>query len=364
VNRSMKVPQARGGVGRWLWRAFSALALPGLVLGALAVVIQRERVDAARQWEQQQATQRARVDARQALLARGDLGEILGLCRDGWRDEFHFHHEPTALAWSRTGLDGYFREGGDAHSLRQLRCDSRGVTRGPRVAYPLRDRLPAEAPNDRTDAAAEAWQLALQRVTSRPLGEGELAVEILAHPLTSAVLTRRWRAGEAGAVATVEPADAPAFDLLVAAPAFGPARGSASSALRPLARHHWLAEADAAFAVIGSALPPRSRIAEITLTDDAIELRIEAQTRAFDGRPPVPYGDKAFDEYGIAEADWWYPREDSGFGCRRGQSLAQVQAAFSDARTRFAGQPLARAWYSCSTAFSNGRDGVWHLQAR
>jgi hypothetical protein len=71
--------------------------------------------------------------------------------------------------------------------------------------------------------------------------------------------------------------------------------------------------------VIGRALPPGARVAEITLTDDEIALRVESPTPAVDGRPPLPYGDETFDEYGIAQTDWWYPREDPGLGYRQGQ---------------------------------------------
>jgi hypothetical protein len=61
---------------------------------------------------------------------------------------------------------------------------------------------------------------------------------------------------------------------------------------------------------------------------------------------------------------WWYPREIPGFGCPAGTPLEAVRRAFVDARARFGSQPLSRAWFSCSTAYSNGRDGVWHLVAR
>jgi hypothetical protein len=87
-------------------------------------------------------------------------------------------------------------------------------------------------------------------------------------------------------------------------------------------------------------------------------------TPAFDGDPPAPYGDKTFDEYGVADADWWYPRTEPGFGCATGLPLAGLRAAFAEAQARLASQSLARAWYSCSPAYSDGRKGVFHLVPR
>ena len=48
----------------------------------------------------------------------------------------------------------------------------------------------------------------------------------------------------------------------------------------------------------------------------------------------------------------------------KGTPLEAVRTAFFEARARFGSQPLSRAWFSCSTAYSNGRDGVWNLLAR
>ena len=338
--------------------------MAGLVLAFVAFTIHRERVQSAREWQARQAAQDAQVAARGSLLAGGDLGQVLVLCRGLWRDELNLHHEPAALAWTRRGLDGYFLEGSDRSSLRQVSCTANGVSRGPRVVHPLHDLLPAEAPPDRDPGADEDWQLALHRLSSRSFGPEELAVELLRHPLTGAALSRRWRAAEGGARATLEPADAPPFAMLVAAPGFPLAAGAAPPTLRSVPRYRWLAQADTAFAVVQEALPAGAGIVELSLGDDEIEVSINWPTPAFDGDPPAPYGDKTFDEYGVAEMDWWYPRTIPGFGCPTGQPLARVRAGFDAAKARLGGQPLARAWYSCSTAYSDGHTGVWHLLAK
>ena len=72
-------------------------------------------------------------------------------------------------------------------------------------------------------------------------------------------------------------------------------------------------------------------------------MQIEWKTPAFDGKPPVPYGDKSFDEYGFADMDWWYPREIPGFGCPVGAPLADVITSFGVAKAQRGGTPIERA---------------------
>ena len=126
-------------------------------------------------------------------------------------------------------------------------------------------------------------------------------------------------------------------------------------------RKRWIAQEGEAFALVAKELPKGARIAELTLAEDEIDVQIEWKTPAFDGKPPAPYGDKTFDEYGIASLDWWYPRESPGFGCPVGVPLADVITSFGVAKAQRGGSPIERAWYSCSPAYSNGRTGTWHL---
>lgn len=315
-------------------------------------MVSHEREEA----EQNRTAEEARIAARQQQLGRGLLDEMLALCREGWRENLGLYQEPVALAWTRQGVDGYFFDGADGNSLRQVRCDAVGVSRGPRVAHPLHALLPAEAPIA-TDDADESWRLALG-ATSRTFAEGELAFELLRHPLTGQVLSRQWRAAPEGAVARLLPTDAPVFPLLPAAPGFQPA--SPLPGLAPLRRRDWTVEADAAFDLLARELPRNALVSEITLTPDEIEVQITHPTAAFDGKPPAPFGEREFDEYGVADSSWWYPREIPGFGCAIGRPLDVVRADFVQRRAQ-RGPQLLRAWYSCSPAYSNKHDGAWHM---
>jgi hypothetical protein len=346
--------------GRWFRRHASGLALLATGAGLAGYAIHREGVEA----ERLQQAQRAQVASRGAVIARGQLGEMLSLCREGWTGELNFHYEPVALAWTRDGIDAYFRQGTDESSLRQVRCDARGVSRGPRVAHPLSDLLPAEAPSRTSTRAEEEWPWALGEASSRTFAAEDLAFELVLHPVDGTVLSRRWRAGERGAEATLDPGDAPPFAFLPASPGFRPAPGSAPRALRPLPRRRWITEEEAAFTLLEQALPKGAAIAELTLQEDQVDVTIDWPTPAFDGDPPAPYGDKTFDEYGVADMDWWYPRTTPGFGCARGEPLARVRASFVEAKAQLRDQPLSQAWYSCSPAYSDKRKAVWHLVAK
>lgn len=345
-------------------RPLVALALPVLVVGtAFVLILRSQREETARRVREEEAAQAAQRAERRPVFERGDFAAILDLCRADWRYHLSFHHEPSALAWSRRSLDAYFLEGADLRSWRQVRCDEEGVHRGPRMTHPFLATLAeatAEAGTTSAEPAEEAWQRALARLAAAPRDPLELAVEVVRHPFTGEVIVRRWRGVEGGARPSVEPAGAAPFPLLVADPGFPMASGTAAPPLRPLPRHDWLAETDAAFAVVEKALPAGAGIVELTFERDTIDVSVESPTPAFDGDPPAPYGDMGFDEYGIAEMGWWYPRNSPGFGCRMGAPLAEVRAAYDLARRRLPGA-IHRAWYSCSPAYSNGRRGVWHL---
>jgi hypothetical protein len=302
--------------------------------------------------------------SRTNVFAAGDLGEMLSLCREGWEAQAQLHHDPVAIAWTRQGVDAYFFQGSDSSSLRQVRCDAEGVSRGARVDHPLAAHLPAEAATERDDRAQGQWSAAIAHFSSQHFEPDDLAFELILHPATGLPLSRRWRSGPERASAVFEPADAPSFAFLPSVRHFTPFPASAAPSLHALPRKRWLGDAAAAFDLLSKEMPKGARISELMLDDDKIDVQIEWATPAFDGKPPAPYGDKAFDEYGVAETGWWYPREIPGFGCPIGKPLAAVRTAFVEARGRFGAQPLSRAWYSCSPAYSNGRDGVWNLVAR
>jgi hypothetical protein len=337
---------------------------PRILSALLQVAVVGGFIYFAMRWEGERARQQQEADrteqaARAAVFARGELGEMLALCREGWTGRFSFHHEPVALAFTRQGIDAYFLQGTDETSLRLVRCDAEGVSRGPRVEHPLLEKLPAEAKAEPDDRIGSEWTAALARTAERRLGPGDVAFELMRHPFTGAAVSRHWQAGPEGATATLDPPEAAPFAFLAGASAF-PVVGKPPAALRSLPRKRWIAQPGEAFALLSRELPKGARVSELRLGEDRIEVYIEWQTPAFDGKPPAPYGDKSFDEYGVADLDWWYPREIPGFGCAAGAPLAEVIQAFGVAQAQRS-RPTTEAWFSCSTAYSNGRSGTWHL---
>jgi|CXWL01.1.fsa_nt_gi hypothetical protein len=344
-----------------------------LVLGTVAWLLIGERREENRLWQESEATRIAAAGERGAQMAAMNLEALLVLCRSDWTSGLGMYQQPVALAWTRRGLDAYFVAGVDLASWRQVRCDADGVHRGPRFASPLAALLPAEVgPTGVESSPAEPGEqgdsltglLGTQPGFDRPLTGDELAVELLRHPLTGQVLTRRWHGAEGGAVFAVEPADAPPFASLLVDPSFPLAAAVSLPVLRELPRLRWADEPAATFAMIARILPAGATISELTFNDDGVEIDVDWPTPAFDGKPPAPYGDNELDEYGVADRDWWYPREIPGFGCPVGRPLAEVQSLFIAARGRLAGRELVSAWYSCSTAFGDGRNGTWHLVPR
>lgn len=324
--------------------------------------IQRQE---AKRWAQEEAAERVRAEERATLFARGSFVDTWEHCAEGWRESLSFHHGPSALAWTRRGLDGYFLEGNDMRSWRQLRCDAAGVRKGPRIAHPLLTSLVEALPESGADQERfddEAWSTAITRLAA--LDDPQvLAVELLRRPGGSAVVMRTWRGAEAldgGATATVEPPDAPPFALLVAEPAFPFAPGAAPPAPHPLRSYDFRREPEAAFDVVEKALPDGARISEMRIDETGIDLRIEHPTPDTEAKTVDPYGDMEFDEYGIPGASWWYPREEASFGCAVGVELADVRAAYFAAAKSVQGK-LHWAWFSCSPAFTDEKRGRWHL---
>jgi hypothetical protein len=345
--------QKAGTSGSW-WSVLPTLIMMAVVAGFVYEMVQQ---DDQRVREQQKADQAAR-SAREAVFARGDLAEMLALCREAWKVA-SFYQDPVAIAWTRRGIDAYFWQGTDATSVRQVRCDGEGVRLGPRVDHPLQEKLPAEAVRPLDEQAGAEWSAAIARAAARKFAPGDVALELLLHPFTGAVLSRRWSGGPEGASATLEPPDAPPFAFLPAD--LFPTVGKAPVALRSRERERWLAQDGAAFSLLARELPKGARVSELTLEEDKIDVTIASPTPAFDGKPPAPYGQKTYDEYGVADTGYWYPREIAGFGCPGGSPLGDVITAYGIAKAQRGSMPLTGAWFSCSTAYSNGKSGVWHL---
>jgi hypothetical protein len=335
--------------GSW-WGHLRTLILFA-IMGGIFYEMHRREQDQSRQ--EQRATQVAQ-NAREAVLARGDFGEMLRLCREGWNG-IGLWDEPVAMAWTRRGIDAYFLQGPDTTSVRQVRCDGQGVRRGPRVDRPLRETLPAEAAREPDKEAEAAWAAAISGAATQKFGPGDVAFELLRHPFTGAVLSRRWSGGPEGATATLDPKGAPSFAFLPAERF--PAVGKAPPALRSRERKHWLTQDAAAFALLTKELPKGARVSELRIDEGEINVTIDWKTPNFNDRPPAPYGEKTFDECGIAHMDYWYPREIPGSGCAAGTPLADVYASYGLAKAQRGSWPVTIASYSCS----NGPKGVWRL---
>ena len=225
-------------VGRWLLKQVPRLIVVAVIGGFVYSMWRSEQ--AARQ--HQEAINAAEQAGRETLFARGNMGAMLDLCQKGWVNIGFSYQEPVALAWTRRGMTAFFLQGSDQNSLRVVRCDASGVSRGPRVSHPLHEQLPAEAPpKDEQEESGSAWLRAVSEVSSRSLDASEAAFELVQHPVTGRVLSRRWRAGAEGATATIEPADAPAFALLVEAGQLQPV-GARLPALSALKRRDWTVE--------------------------------------------------------------------------------------------------------------------------
>lgn len=330
-------------------------------VGVLAVVIVRDRMESAEYLSVTAAEEARQVAERTRLFRQGTLAEILDSCRSGWRDSLNYYHEPSALAFTRNRIDGYYLDGADARTWRRLECNAHGMKRGPRVERPFLDALPPESPDPGWTAWGEAWHIALSQIGTERLTDDELGLEVLIHPATLAVIIRRWRGLEGGAKAYVEPPDTPRFTRLIGAKEFRYATGEAPPAIKELQTHNWRQDPDAAFALLAENLPDGALVAELEIADDKIEIRIEWPTPAFDGDPPAPYGDMDFDEYGVANSTYWYPRTDPGLGCREGRHLDAVHADLVQAMSKARARPFQMMWFSCSSAYSDGVHGVWNL---
>ena len=101
----------------------------------------------------------------------------------------------------------------------------------------------------------------------------------------------------------------------------------------------------------------QAKVSELRIDEGEMKVTIDWKTPAFNDRPPVPYGEKTFDEYGIASMDYWYPSEIPGSGCPAGTPLADVYASYGLAKAQRGSWPVTLAVYSCS----NGPKGVWRL---
>lgn len=339
---------------------------PALVLAAAAAVMVSQDREEAQRWRIELDTMARKQAEMTALLDAGDFRRTWSHCRDLWVAELSYYHEPQALAFTRAGLAAYFLQGLDRRSLRQVRCSASGIDLGPRVPHPLASSLPVEGLSDEQgERLDDAWSRAFHSVNATPLQGDLLAIELLLDPSQERVMRRDWRGLEGGAVASLQSIDGDstqtlgpehAFPMLLAERSFALAEGSRVAAIEPITPRNWMEQPLAALDAIAVHLPESARIAEISIREHRIEVQIAEPTPAFDNNPPAPFGDLGFDEYGIPDRSWWYPRTTPGFGCEQGRQLDSLR---QELKTQLRPGPFTLIWYSCSTAYSDGRNGRW-----
>ncbi|MBZ0113419.1 MAG: hypothetical protein K8J08_13230 [Thermoanaerobaculia bacterium] len=346
-----------------LWFALLALLLVGVF--ARAIQLQNSEESNRYALESEELARRQAEGA--VVLASARLQEVLDYCRsgDGW---LILYQQPFALAWTRNGVDAYVFDGPDSRSLRQVRCTASGPQFGSRIVRPLLASLPLEEPlaSVPSDTDIAAWSLAVGYSDS-PWESDLLAVELLLDSSDSSVLRREWRGLEGGARSTlrrvaVDGLDrAPSrvdFPLLIAEPPFPFADGQRPPSPTEIRVHNWANEPLAALDALLPQLPESALISEITLRDEVMEVTITGRVPNFDGKPPAPFGRMIFDAFGVPSSSLWYPYETGGFGCDVGRSLQDVRSELESVLRPGRHSSL---WYSCSTAYSDGRRGVWHI---
>jgi hypothetical protein len=301
--------------------------------------------------ERESAQYQAEDNARKRLAAAAFLRlgpmQALAQCREQWHQQLSWpdFYPPQGFAWSRQGVDGYFLQGRDAFSLRHFRCEADGtVLRGKRYLRPGMTALPAER-SVGTDT--DMIELLVSELSKQPIREDLVALEMYLQP-DSVIATRAWTGAEQlQSEHTPLGAD---FPSLMQKPAPDTAAQSAIAPLLTPAPHNWLLEPAAAFALLQTRLPAAAKILKLRLEADQIKITIEGPIPAFDNNPPAASGDMEYDEYGIPDRSWWYPREIHANECSVGEPLEKVKLEFNrkwQADTRY-------LWliYDCKTGFT------------
>jgi hypothetical protein len=310
-------------------------------------------------WWQEQAVQQQVEDHTVAQIDRFrqlPLAQAVSHCHALWLQN-HWDQAPLALAWQPGRLDWYVLEGMESASMRHFRCDGAVAERGARHPRILRERDPAPTGEPRNVLRDLNLFTHYAQAGVDPALVALEAAQDPQDPRGPAPIERRWsadgRAVQRGPVA----AD---FALLFSQrPA--PLAAAPFAPLAPLTATNWLKQPQAAFALLSDHVPPDARIARLSFGSDGISLTIRGRIQNLDGKPPAAFGDARFDEYGVRDADWWYPRDDPTYGCSVGHTLAEVRSMFLQHRS--AGDPdLLSADYGCRGRNTAPTHGEWVLR--
>ncbi len=308
-----------------------------LVLFVAALGVWRSQVESQEQAKQQarheQEKQQAGMD-----MQRMTMGQTIAHCLT-LMSAYAQHQLPVALAWSPGRLDWYVLSGVDNRSMRHQSCTREGIRGG--LRYPRAAISPA----------LNAVDLNLFAYYASFADEGILAIEVAVDPATQARVERRWSqtgsyvASPAGNALPLLLHQPPPSLAVKNVPANPPLAGAT----------HWLKQPTEVLAVLERHLPAHTRISEIDVREGRIKLTIIGPVKNFDNKPPARFGDASFDEYGIRDTDWWYPR-DSG-SCSPGYSLNEVSALLAKA-SNLNDPQVWNAWFGCN----QGKSGNWVLR--
>ncbi len=286
-------------------------------------------------------------------LTQMTMAQAMTQCRALWVAN-RYDQAPLAIAWHKGGLDFYVLDGVDAKSMRHYSCDGNQVTKGARYERVMGRHVPAPTGEPRS-TLGDRNLFAYYSTLPDP---GLRALEATEHPVTRALIERHWT--DAGSVKFDwrEPKD---FPILFRQPPADVAIAQYLALPQLTTATNWLKQPDRVFALLEKQLPPNARIAELDFDDKSIKVQINGPIKNFDNKPPADLGDATFDEYGVRDFDWWYPREQMGTSCMPGHSVKEVAAMFA-ASPNATRPDMHSASFSCRGTGKLTGQGNWTLR--
>jgi hypothetical protein len=323
-----------------------AVALMALGVGLHFWYSTQEDAMHAEAQQQQEASKKAQA---QRDFQTMSLAQAIAQCRTVWPGMENTI--PLALAWHSLALEWYTLSGVDTQSMRHFSCDGAQVSVGRRYRRVLRERVPASTGEPR-NILRDINLFDRYTALSNP---GVIRVETAVDPLdpvNGGVFERLWMSSGAVHQQRADTAVLPA--LFAARPAGVPAGDV--PALEPLPNaNNWLLKPAEALAVVRKHMPPETRISEIDIRAGTIKVTIIGPVKNFENKPPAPFGDATFDEYGIRDASWWYPRESGS--CTTGRPLEQLAGLLAQA-PNLNNPAVWNVWFGCS----RDQAGDWVLR--
>lgn len=304
--------------------------------------------------QQERAAVEAHEEAQAEAFARLPLAQAVAHCRALWRQN-HYDQAPLALAWQPGQLDWYVLKGIDTRSMQHFHCDGVRVERGARVPRVLLDRVPA---SDAAGSSADELNLfdhyASAAAALLPSLQALEAAVDPQQPAARTPLERQW----VGGVPQFSHSTVAALPRLFAEP---PPQLPPAPGPQPLPVHDWLKDPQAAFSLLGDHVPSDAQVARLDIGSDRLTVVILGSFPQDGGRGPAPFGEATFDEYGVRDTGWWYPRDHPSSGCALGRPLAEVRAAYLQHPQRD-NPELLYATYGCGARQGIEPGGEWTLR--